>query len=76
MLYRGRTDLASESFRQLGEDSGQLTQLPGVKARKESLNGLDVMSVEILDQTGARALGKPIGKYFTLDAPKQFRRGA
>ena len=62
MLYRGRTDLASESFRQLGEDSGRLTQLPGVKARKESLNGLDVMSVEILDQTGARALGKPIGK--------------
>lgn len=76
MLYRGRTDLASESFRQLGEDSGRLTQLPGVKARKESLNALDVMSVEILDQTGARALGKPIGKYFTLDAPKQFRRGA
>lgn len=76
MLYRGRTDLASESFRQLGEDSGQLTQLPGVKARKESLNGLDVMSVEILDQTGARALGKPIGKYFTLDTPRQFQRGA
>lgn len=35
MLYKGRTDLASESFRQLGKDSGELTQLPGVKAQKE-----------------------------------------
>ncbi len=76
MLYKGRTDLASESFRQLGEDSGELTQLPGVKAVKESLYGLELLSVEILDERGAKALGKPLGKYFTLDTPQQFQRGA
>lgn len=76
MLYKGRTDLASESFRQLGKDSGELTQLPGVKAQKEKIQGLDVLSVEILDETGAKTLGKPIGKYFTLDTPQQFQRGA
>ena len=76
MLYKGRTDLASESFRQLGEDSGELTRLPGVKAVKESIHGLEVLSVDILDERGAKALGKPLGKYFTLDMPRQFQRGA
>ena len=76
MLYKGRTDLATESFRQLGDDSGKLTQIDGVMARNEKLYGLDVMSVDILDESGAKALGKPIGKYFTLDTPSQFQRGA
>ena len=76
MLYKGRTDLASESFRQLGEDGGELTRLSGVKAVKENIHGLETLSVDILDERGARALGKPLGKYFTLDAPQQFQRGA
>ena len=69
MLYRGRTEPGQRELPPAGRGQRQLTQLPGVKARKESLNALDVMSVEILDQTGARALGKPIGKYFTLTLP-------
>lgn len=76
MLYKGRTDLASESFRQLGEDSGELSRLPGVRACREKLQGLDLMSVDILDEDGARALAKPMGKYFTLDTPGDFHRGA
>lgn len=76
MLYKGRTDLASESFRQLGDDSGALTQIKGVRAVNEKLEGLDVLSVEILDNEGAKAIGKPAGKYFTLDTPEHFERGA
>ena len=76
MLYKGRTDLASESFRQLGEDSEKLTEIDGVKAVRDNLEGLEVFSVEILDERGVKALGKPMGKYFTLDTPNQYQRGA
>lgn len=76
MLYKGRTDLASESFRQQDESAGELTEIKGVRARNEKLEGLDLLSVEILDEAGAKTLGKPIGKYFTLDTPSHFERGA
>lgn len=76
MLYRGRTDLASESFRQFGNDSEELTEIDGVRAVRDKLDGLEVFSVEILDERGVKALGKPMGKYFTLDTPKQYQRGS
>lgn len=76
MLYKGRTDLASESFRQLGEGRKELTELEGVKAEREELFGLELFSVDILNEKGAQTLGKPLGKYFTLDAPRDFHRGA
>lgn len=76
MLYRGRTDLASESFRQLGNDSEELTEIDGVRAVRDKLDGLEVFSVEILDERGVKVLGKPMGKYFTLDTPKQYQRGS
>lgn len=76
MLYRGRTDLASESFRQFGNDSKELTEIDGVRAVRDKLDGLEVFSVEILDERGVKALGKPMGKYFTLDTPKQYQRGS
>lgn len=76
MLYKGRTDLATESFRQFGEDAAGLTEKQGIIAREEKLHGLGLMSVEITSEEGAKALGKPIGKYFTLDMPEHFERGA
>lgn len=76
MLYRGRTDLASESFRQFGNDSEELTEIDGVRAVRDKLDGLEVFSVEILDERGVKVLGKPMGKYFTLDTPKQYQRGS
>ena len=57
MLYRGRTDLASESFRQFGNDSEELTEIDGVRAVRDKLDGLEVFSVEILS-------GKAHGKIF------------
>lgn len=75
MLLKGRTDLASESFRQVSK-AEPLTEKQGVMAREETLHGLPLMSVEILSQEGAKALGKPVGKYFTLDLPDHIERGA
>ena len=76
MLYQGRTDIATESFRQLDGSAGELTEKQGVIAVQERLHGLELMAVDILNETGAQALGKPVGKYFTLDLPQRFERGA
>ena len=76
MLYKGRTDIATESFRQLDGSVRALTEKQGVIAAQERLHGLELMAVEILNAQGSQALGKPIGKYFTLDLPQRFERGA
>lgn len=55
-----RTDLALESF-----ESKEKTKLDGVKVTEE--NGITV--VEILDERGEEALGKPIGVYVTCQVP-------
>ena len=39
----------------------------GVRAREEDAGGVHITRVEILDDRGARALGKPVGRYVTLE---------
>ena len=60
-----RTDLAVEA-RQIWSEGGQ-GELPGVTVRTGSRSGYEVTTVEILDQEGAEALGKPVGKYVTVE---------
>lgn len=61
-----RTDLALEA-KQLWEQSAEkTTKLEGVCARERG----DVTEVEILNENGAQALGKPIGRYLTMELPK------
>ena len=62
-----RTDLAVEAHALWRESAGETTRLKGVAAREEQAEGMTVTRVEILDQEGARALGKPEGTYLTLD---------
>ncbi len=61
-----RTDLALEARELWQEDAGETTQLSGVRARDTEREGVPVTSVDILDEAGARALGKPVGRYVTL----------
>ncbi len=53
-----RSDLALENY-----ESGDKTALQGVRVREES----DATVVEVLDEEGAAALGKPVGTYITLE---------
>lgn len=76
MFVGKRTDLASEAHRLWSESAGETTKLDGVRARDERINGLCVGSVEILDNTGAAALGKPCGKYYTLELDAALGRGS
>lgn len=69
-----RTDLAAEAHALWRESAGGTTRLEGVIARDEELCGCPVTRVEILDEEGARALGKPRGMYLTLDVSCLWRR--
>ena len=62
-----RTDLAMEAYTLWKKDAGETTKLPGVIAREEDAGGVHITRVEILDDRGARALGKPVGRYVTLE---------
>ena len=62
--------MAVEAHALWRESAGETTRLGGVAARE----GLAVPRVEILDQEGARALGKPVGVYLTLDVSPLWRR--
>ncbi len=61
-----RTDLALEARELWQESSREASALPGVRAREELREDIPVNVVEILDEEGARALGKPRGRYVTL----------
>ena len=62
-----RTDLALEAQELWRESAAETTELPGVRARTERREGYTVTRVEILDERGAAALGKPQGRYVTLE---------
>ena len=73
MLQR-RTDLALEA-RELWESGPQAAGwLSGVESRQTEREGYPVTTVEITTQEGARALGKPVGTYITLELPGLKRR--
>ena len=69
-----RTDLALEAKELWQESSRETTALPGVRAREGRREGIPVDVVEILDEEGARALGKPRGRYVTLTLDGAARR--
>ena len=66
MDFSFRTDLASESHDLWRQSTGKTSALPGVLARKERRQGLELDRIEILDSRGEEALGKPAGRYLTL----------
>lgn len=72
-MNRTRTDLASEACELLGEE---LSALGGVAVRRETLFGAPLLSVEITDERAAARLGKPPGRYYTLELPDHPRRAA
>ncbi|WP_455583097.1 GPR endopeptidase [Dysosmobacter sp.] len=75
-MFTKRTDLALEA-RELWQESAQRTsRLAGVKATKQKQEGYPVTQVDILDQRGEEALGKPVGTYLTIDLTTFWQRKA
>ncbi len=69
-----RTDLALEAKELWQESAGQTTKLEGVEAHDRLREGFPVTTVEILDQRGQQALGKPPGRYVTITLDGLARR--
>ena len=73
-MFAKRTDLALEA-RELWQESAKNTgKLPGVKAMKRRREGYAITRVDILDKQGEEALGKPQGRYVTVDLPGYWQR--
>lgn len=68
-----RTDLALEA-RELSQSAEKTTALPGVKAATKQKKGVQITDVQIFSEEGERALGKPQGRYVTLEFEAVRRR--
>ena len=66
MIFR-RTDLALEAHELWKESAAETTKLSGVRAKTYRREGYPVTAVEVLNRHGAEALGKPEGRYLTID---------
>ncbi len=67
MRFGARTDLAVEA-REMCFESGMVeTEIQGVEATEETCEGIHVVRVSVVDETGEESLGKPCGKYITVD---------
>ncbi len=75
-MFIKRTDLALEARELWQESAERTTRLSGVKATKTRQEGYPVTRVDILDQRGEEALGKPRGSYLTIDLTTYWQRKA
>lgn len=73
-MVEKRTDLALEA-RELWQESPERTsRLRGVRSKKVRLEGYSVTTVDILSDHGAQVLGKPKGRYQTVDLTSYWQR--
>ncbi len=73
-MMQRRTDLAVEAHEMWRESAGETTKLPGVRAESGTREGFDSTVVTVLDEEGAAAIGKPVGRYVTLELDGLLRR--
>ena len=73
-MFAKRTDLALEARELWQESAEKTTRLSGVKATKQRSEGYPVTRVDILDERGEKALGKPQGTYRTIDLTAFWQR--
>ena len=73
-MAQRRTDLAVEAHGLWKESAGEAGELRGVRAEEDRREGFVRTVVEVLDEAGASALGKPVGRYVTLELEGLLRR--
>lgn len=64
-----RTDLALEAKQLWEQSADKTTRLQGVRAKTYRVGASELTRVDILDERGEKALGKPVGRYITLELP-------
>lgn len=69
-MYNFRTDLALER-RDIFRKNNNLEEIDGIEIENEEIDeNLKVTKVNITNQNGEQAIGKPIGSYITIDIKK------
>ena len=68
-----RTDLALESV-QAAAKAAREDAVPGVRSQENRREGYAITHIRIDSDVGAQALGKPVGRYVTVDLGPYFRR--
>lgn len=68
--FEQRTDLALEA-REMAAEKGQVS---GVSFEDSIRDGVLCQKVTVLNEEGSRAIGKPIGRYYTLNVDSLLRR--
>lgn len=66
--YNVRTDLALEARESIEEMEGEIRGI-SVEEEYRERSEVRITKVEILTKNGAKAMGKPMGTYITLEAP-------
>lgn len=70
-MYNFRTDLASER-RDIYKKANKLeSEIDGIESTKEEKDeNIKIERVKIVNESGEKAIGKPIGNYITIDIKK------
>ena len=70
-MYNFRTDLASER-RDIYKKANKLeSEIDGIESKKEEKDeNMKIERVKIVNESGEKAIGKPIGNYITIDIKK------
>lgn len=67
-MFSIRTDLAIETREMYKKDSGR--EVPGVEVSVEDEDeNINITTVIVKDEVGAKIMGKPIGTYITMEVP-------
>ena len=66
-MIKIRTDLAVEA-REIIEESGNSSEILGVKTVNKQLDDCVVTKVDVLDEQGSQIMNKGIGTYVTLES--------
>lgn len=66
-MYNFRTDLAVERNEIFKKNNNLQKDIEGIETQEEEQNNLKITRVNITNQSGEKAIGKPMGNYVTLD---------
>lgn len=69
-----RSDLTLETAEQLGVAGKNAARIDGVRVMESLLEGYGVTAITVTGEEGSRALGKPKGRYVTVDLQPYFQR--
>lgn len=64
-----RTDLAIEAHEMCSKKKAEEEDVEGVSVRHEDKDGITVTVIEVKNKKGETEIGKPKGKYVTIEAP-------